>query len=720
MGFFKVNYGKIGILIILISIQPVLVSKVVNLDQNCDTMVSERVVIKSENRINAPPSVIRIGEIWRPIDYDPLHQGNAANLKKKSLMYDSLLEIDPVTNEPVSGLATQYYVTEDSKIWIFDLRQDITFHDGSKFNASSVKYNFDRMINSALPEYLPVESIPLESVEILSEFRIKVNLNEPYAPFSTLVGTWMKFLSPNSFNKTGHLTNPIGTGPYILNIDSSDDYFQNFTRFADYYKALPPFEQIHYYNFGSTSPYLWENYETYISNHDLDFVSSILLRDMEIGTMEQVLDDSYWTVTIMDQVTTQGMFYINHDVPRLGNRNVRKALNYAINRAALNEDYYTGTAASMKNFLPSGVLFANDSIPGYPYNVTKANELLDQAGYLKGTDGYRFDLELLGSSITEVLRSQIALDLDEVGIRANVVTPHDWWNRFDSGNYELILLGSGILQDPDYLWDMVSSDNAFKYIKYSNETITALLNQGRQTPIEQEREYFYNEAQWLLHDDAPFVCLTDRNMFFAASTEVKDYIFLNKLFEIDFDFSDLSPSKMQLLTLKDINDESDIQITDNVKCDIKAVYLPMTDILLSSVDQHENTFSVKMSHNLENILPNEVEIGKFYEITPVEKDKPFTIRAYYNSWEVNNNPSNSLTLHKYNVSSSSWDNIHSVSSNVTFRYLETILEGDTLLKIELISEDVSSSIVQTTPLDYTIIFGFLIPFYLIRKRKRPL
>ena len=69
----------------------------------------------------------------------------------RSLIYDTLVDLDPDTGKSIPALAKQWVVTNDSKHWIFHLRNDVYFHDGSKFDAFAVEELFNQFLNSTDP-----------------------------------------------------------------------------------------------------------------------------------------------------------------------------------------------------------------------------------------------------------------------------------------------------------------------------------------------------------------------------------------------------------------------------------------------------------------------------------------------------------------------------------------------------------------------------------------
>ena len=176
------------------------------------------------------------------------------------------------------------------------------------------------------------------------------------------------------------------------------------------------------------------------------------------------------------------------------NRNIRKAINYAIDRLLYINEFEGRYSTSANNLLPHGVPFKNESLLGYPYNTALANELLDDAGFPRGTNGYRFNLTLVsGPSIAEKL-AMISSFLDDIGIQVSIIT-EDAVTRYLEGDYDILLLTYTSPRDPSLLWNFLHPSSSVNTGGYSNSEINFLLEEGVKTPVKQEREYWYFKLQ---------------------------------------------------------------------------------------------------------------------------------------------------------------------------------------------------------------------------------
>ncbi len=101
--------------------------------------------------------------------------------------------------EFVPHLATAWEIAEDGLSYTFTLRDDVTFHDGTPFNAEAVKYNLERVASPELASRLAVSYLgPFESAEVLDEYTVKVNFSRPHAAFMNVFASWVGMVSPTA------------------------------------------------------------------------------------------------------------------------------------------------------------------------------------------------------------------------------------------------------------------------------------------------------------------------------------------------------------------------------------------------------------------------------------------------------------------------------------------------------------------------------------------
>ena len=172
-----------------------------------------------------PPGVLIVGQIAEPKALDPAAVTAVNDFRILMNVYDGLVRYKDGTLEVEPALAESWEISEDGTVYTFTLREGVSFHDGSPFNAEAVKFNFDRMLNEDHP-FHDTGPFPLsfffsavEATEVVDDMTVKFTLNAPYAPFlSNLAYPTGLIVSPAAVEQHGadFGRNPSGTGPFTF------------------------------------------------------------------------------------------------------------------------------------------------------------------------------------------------------------------------------------------------------------------------------------------------------------------------------------------------------------------------------------------------------------------------------------------------------------------------------------------------------------------------
>jgi len=230
-----------------------------------------------------------------------------------------------------------------------------------------------------------------------------------------------------------------------------------------------------------------------------------------------------------DWVETPGYF------EPLTNKLVRKAINYAIDKNSIIDNLYKGTAIVAKNGMPPFMLGHNDDIVDYSYDPDMAKDLLEEAGYPNGFNTtlwvmpvsrpYMFD----PPKIAEAIQSYLAV------VNINVELYQIDWSTYleetENGNHPMCLLGwTGDNGDPDNFMRVLYGPNAASIgtagnvAFYNNSLVRDKFTAALQSYDATERAKLYEEAQVLIHEDAPFVYLAHATQNMVFLSNVKGYV----------------------------------------------------------------------------------------------------------------------------------------------------------------------------------------------------
>ncbi|MCR4265881.1 ABC transporter substrate-binding protein [Nitratireductor sp. ZSWI3] len=460
-----------------------------------------------------PPNVLVVGQIAEPKSLDP-HAVTAVNdFRILVNVYDGLTRYKDGTLEVEPSLAESWTISEDGKTYTFKLREGVSFHDGTPFNAEAVKFNFDRMLKEDHP-FHDTGPFPLafffssvEEVTAVDDLTVEFKLKEPYAPFlSNLAYPTGLMVSPAAVEEHGKDfgRHPSGTGAFkFAEWDANAKLVV--TRNEDYWDGAPPLEAVIYRPITDANTRIAE-----MLSGGLD-----VMVEVPPDSLQQFRDDAAFTV--QEQAGPHVWFLIlNLKEGPFAKKEIRQAANYAINKKALVENILQGTAEVAAGPTPPAFAWAyNDTLEPYPYDPEKAKQLLADAGY--GGEQLTFYVTEGGSGMLDPLAMGTAIqaDLQAVGMKVKIETYE--WNTF-LGKVNPGLEGKAdmaemawMTNDPDTLPFLTLRSQAmpdqggFNSGYYANEKVDDLLGKARAATDQNERAALYKEMQEIVHEDAPWV-----------------------------------------------------------------------------------------------------------------------------------------------------------------------------------------------------------------------
>ena len=209
-----------------------------------------------------------------------------------------------------------------------------------------------------------------------------------------------------------------------------------------------------------------------------------------------------------------GTYYYGFNMskpPFKGNKKLRHALNYAVDRKRINDLVLEGLFFPAKGILPPSMPGYNKNLKGYEYNPEKAKQLLKEAGFPNGIEvTLQINQNIRHKAVGEAIQAQLA----ELGIKANIKVV-DWGvhlDMLDRGESEMYRMGWVVdYLDPDnFLFVNLHSSNfgaKGNYSFYKNPEADKLMEQGRIETNHAKRMAIYQKAEQLIVDDAPWMFL---------------------------------------------------------------------------------------------------------------------------------------------------------------------------------------------------------------------
>jgi peptide/nickel transport system substrate-binding protein len=451
---------------------------------------------------NTPPDTLYVALEAEPPELDPNLSSAYVDRQVMASLYDKLVDIDE-NGEIVPMLAKSYDVSDDGKVYTFHLRDGIKFHDGTEFNAEAAKYNLERYQEEDSVRSTEVE--PIESVEAVDEYTVRVTLSEPFAPFLAVLTDRAGIMaSPKAIEENnGRISkDPVGTGPFKfvervrgdhITVEKNPDYWR---------EGLPKIDKIEYRGIDDENV----QYQN-LQSGELDIIDSIPLVEFK-----ELQESGDYNVSIEPGLGYQGVF-LNVTQPPFDNKQLRQAVYRLVDRDAIVKAVLRGVGGEAGNspFSEQSWAYSEES-DSYPErSVEEAKALLEEAGK---PDGFSFTLKTDPSPINQQIGQVIQNNLKPAGIDVKLEQEEFGTLLDDStnGNFQALFLGWSGRIDPDLnIYDFTVTNGDFNDSGYSNPEVDKLLNEARTTSDRARRKELYGQVMEILHEDVPYVYLYHNN-----------------------------------------------------------------------------------------------------------------------------------------------------------------------------------------------------------------
>jgi len=439
------------------------------------------------------------------------------------------------------GLATKWSVSPDGLTWTLALRQDVTFQDGTPFNADAVKSNFDRMVDPATKsEYAIFELGPYVGTEVIDPYTVNVTMERPYGPLPAGLSTYgMGMVSPAAVEKYGQDfgQHPVGTGPFMLQELVPKDHV-TVTAYPEYnwpsgrekHEGRAYLDQVRFNFIPETATRL-----AALGSDQINAASGLAPADWKS------LDPSAFSTTkiLLEGYPPAGGF-LNCEKSPTDDVKVRQAMQYAINRDEINEVVFEGTSELADGIISTFAWAYDKDSALYSFDADKAASLLDEAGWtmdgdVRKKDGQELSIILLIFPTLNTLAEVLQAQLQAVGFKVDIVSEDNPAQQADAqaGKHNLVWTQwEGV--DPADLnkifgtgKDRINITGGWNFSHYSVPEVDKLFEQGEAETDQEKRREIYNQIQMKVMQDAAYIPFYNVTSLWAfkkglAGTDVVD------------------------------------------------------------------------------------------------------------------------------------------------------------------------------------------------------
>jgi peptide/nickel transport system substrate-binding protein len=468
----------------------------------------------------ADDETLKVASPWEPKSLDPIVYQLSVDVSEPLLSVDSEGKLSPM-------LAQSWDVSEDGRTWTFHLREGVSFHDGTPFNAEAAKLSLERTFRRSA-EYSSIKAFPVESVTAPDEYTLVITTSRPFAPLAGyLTKDATEILAASSFDSNDEVVEPIGTGPFKFDSWVPKESMTG-VRFEDYWGSKAKVEKVVFSNVPEE-----KTRESMLRAGEVDIIGTI-----SPALAKKLAEDSSFKVYEQEEMGRVRHLLLNVANPPLDDVLVRQAISMAIDRDLICDSLLEGMDQTASAPFSSNLYWSNDNLETPSYDPEEAIALLEEAGWsdsdndgIMDKDGEDLKLSLFTypsrpelPSIAEALKDQ----LGQVGIDIEITILDDSAVREQAkgGKVDIYLVSVNTLlnRDPD-TWASYFTTESYYYdcMNYSPDDVADLIEKGRETMDQEARKEIYDQLQERILKDVPVVYLTYYTGISASSSDIQDY-----------------------------------------------------------------------------------------------------------------------------------------------------------------------------------------------------
>jgi peptide/nickel transport system substrate-binding protein len=465
-----------------------------------------------------PGGTMRFARAEDSTNFDPIILPLNVDIWIVTSVYEQLVRVaaNGVDLEP--ALAASWDISPDGLTYTFHLRPGVKFSDGSDLKASDVLYSLNRARNEP-SQVWTFTLVAVKDVAAPDDATVVITLNQPWAPFLADIAMFNSSVIPETWakgNEARLATEMLGTGPFMLAEWKKEEYLR-LTKNPYYWEeGLPLLDEITVAKVPDDNNRILQ-----LQGGEID-----AMYDVPFSRAAELDADPNLQVLKFPSSFTQYVV-LNHKVEPLDDVNVRLALNYATDKDAIVQVVLFGNGEPATTFMPKDMLFWNDQLPGFPFDLAKAKDYLAKS---KAPNGFTLEVILLGGVVEfEQLGATLKDMWGQIGVTVNL-SPLDqsvYYSTWTDETYQAdIIYWTNDIVDPDEVATTAvvpEGQNAF-HTSWHNQEAIDLTVSGRAELDPEKRKQIYDRIQEIYNQDAPVVLVDYKPLLNAVSNKVHDFV----------------------------------------------------------------------------------------------------------------------------------------------------------------------------------------------------
>ncbi|MCI8609244.1 MAG: ABC transporter substrate-binding protein [Firmicutes bacterium] len=431
-----------------------------------------------------------------PNKLDPMAIAMMSTFTITYAIYDNLVE-ENENGEFVPCLAEKVDISDDEKVYTFTLRQGVKFHDGSEMTADDVVFSINRTIEKGWAFDMTAF---IDKVEKVDDYTVEMTLNTPFGGMmGSLASPYFSIMSKNYLETNGDEIadrEPMGTGAYKFVEWVSGDHI-SLEANEDYFQGAPAIKNI-------TFKPITDKNTGLISLQTGEIDAYLNVNAVDIPTVEEDETLAFYSTELAAVLSLN----MNVEVEPLDNPDVRRAINYALNRQSIIDGALEGRGTIANSSISPTCDGYSENVKAYEYDVEKAKELLKGAGYDE-SNPLKLTIKLKEDAKNQKVAQVIQNDLKQANIEVEIDVMEAGaytTDIYSNGNYEMTI-SSWCAMFPDAYSLLYSQFHKDCYGGTGN--ITHVMSDELSGKLEEaatktgdEKIKAYDEVTQMIQDDA--------------------------------------------------------------------------------------------------------------------------------------------------------------------------------------------------------------------------
>lgn len=476
--------------------------------------------------------------------FNPMYQQTAYDFYINYALFDTFIEVK-ADGTYTESLASKVDISEDGLKYTFHLKPDVKFTDGTPMTVKDYVFTLKMLLDKSYDgdsdplsynivgakEYNEGKATEVSGLKVIDDQTVEVTVSEATALTYSELGT-VQILPEHYYGKAykqGNLdgvkalnSKPLGSGQYVVKAYKPGQEVVLEAN-ASYFRGAPKIKNVIFKTETDTT------FLTSMTSGATDLNGEINVSEDNVEALKEL---GFANVNLLPN-NGYGYIAFNHKLDKFKDVKVRQALTYGLNRAEIVSAIY-GPYARVINIPQSSVSWAytEEGIEKYEFDMDKAKQLMDEAGWKVGSDGIRekdgkkFTINFTATAdnpVVDALLPVMTQNYKELGIKLDKETLdfNAISDKQNSGDFEMFFAAWGLTPDPDTT--TLTTGGPQNRIGYSNEKVDELTKKGKYERNLEKRKEIYKELYQEINKDVPTILMYQRNNMVTYSSRVDGF-----------------------------------------------------------------------------------------------------------------------------------------------------------------------------------------------------